>query len=103
MTENNHKNKGPAYLRPKDVTEELQISLSAVYNLIRSGDLEAFDVAPSRAGESHPHYRIPRASLDEFIVRRRGGARPPELTVRRQPRHRSLTPLRPLEDHLGLA
>ncbi len=100
MTESNHNQTAPAYLRPQQVKQELQISLSAVYNLIRSGDLEAIDVAPSRSRQGHPHYRIPRASLEAFLARR-GGVRP-EQPAARPRRRRSLTPLRPLRDHLSL-
>jgi hypothetical protein len=81
MAENNHAKGAPAFLRPTDVARELQISLSAVYNLIRCGDLVAIDVAPSRGRRGHAHYRIRRQSLDDFVVRR-GGAGPEVPTVR---------------------
>jgi predicted DNA-binding transcriptional regulator AlpA len=72
MTEHNHNRTAPAYLSPADVAHELRLSVSAIYNLIRCGDLLAIDVAPTRGRCGHAHYRISRASLDEFLARRNG-------------------------------
>jgi hypothetical protein len=59
------------FLTPAQVGAELSLSLSAVYNLIRSGDLKAIDVGPRSAGGRKAHYRIRRQWLDEFILARR--------------------------------
>lgn len=64
-------------LTPAQVAAELNISLSAVYNLIRSGDLRAVDLAPSNRTGKHRFWRITRECLDEFLARRLMSARRP--------------------------
>lgn len=60
----------PRLLAPAAVAAELGISVSAVYSLIRSGDLPAVDLAPSKAARRHALWRISRQSLGEFLSQR---------------------------------
>ena len=49
------------YLTPYDVAEELGLSLTTVYNLLRAGKLPGFKVGKS--------WRIPKDALERVIYR----------------------------------
>lgn len=56
-----------AYLRTREVAAELRVSRTVVIALIQARELEAVDVSVG----SRPEWRVPRASLDAFIARRK--------------------------------
>ena len=60
----------PAFLNPAQVAELWGISHDKVLAFIRSGELEAFNVASRRS--SRPQFKIPRAALQAFQERRSG-------------------------------
>ena len=49
------------YLTPYDVAEELGLSLTTVYNLLRAGKLPGFKVGKS--------WRIPKDELERIVYR----------------------------------
>lgn len=59
-----------AFLTPATVAAELNVSLHAVYNLIRTGDIQAVNVAPSGNTGGKGCWRIRRQRVDDFIGRR---------------------------------
>lgn len=59
-----------AFLTPANVTAELNVSLHAVYNLIRAGDIQAVNVAPSGNPGGKGCWRIRRQWMEDFIGRR---------------------------------
>lgn len=61
-----------AFLNPAQVAELWGISHDKVLAFIRSGELEAFNVASRRS--SRPQFKIPRAALQAFQERRSGRA-----------------------------
>jgi len=56
-----------SFLTPANVAEELNVSLHAVYNLIRAGDIQAVNVAPSDNPGGKGCWRIRRQWVDDFI------------------------------------
>ncbi len=105
MTDDNHNSTAREYLAPKHVGDKLGLSLTAVYALIRSGDLPAVDVAPSRGsrgGRTYHSYRIHHSWLDEFVRQRtirRAPTEPAAVVPRR--RRRSETPAVSVREYLA--
>jgi excisionase family DNA binding protein len=62
------------FLKPADVAEQLAVSPSTVYNLIRKGDMQAVNVAPSDSLGLKAFYRIRQQWVDEFVRRRLAAA-----------------------------
>lgn len=58
------------YLTPAAVAAELNVSPSAVYSLIYSGDLSAVNLAPTGRTRKQGFWRVPRQGLDEFLSKR---------------------------------
>jgi hypothetical protein len=58
------------FLTPANVAAELNVSLHAVYNLIRTGDIQAVNVAPSDNPGGKGCWRIRRQWVDDFIGQR---------------------------------
>ncbi|MEN6428074.1 MAG: helix-turn-helix domain-containing protein [Phycisphaerales bacterium] len=56
-----------AFLTPATVAAELNVSLHAVYNLIRAGDIQAVNVAPSDNPGRKGCWRIRRQWVEDFI------------------------------------
>lgn len=54
----------PRFLQMSDVAEELSVSLSQVYHMVRSGELPAIKVG------GRGQWRIERAKLEEYIERK---------------------------------
>ncbi len=52
------------FLQMSDVAEELSVSLSQVYHMVRSGELPAIKVG------GRGQWRIERAKLEEYIERK---------------------------------
>lgn len=85
------------WLTVEDVAQELKISKSIVYRIIRSGELEAVDIVntPGRvAGKGH--YRIRRSSLNDYLHAKRVWPDSP-TPQRHRPRRYP-----PVKNHLGL-
>lgn len=59
-----------SFLTPANVAAELNVSLHAVYNLIRTGDIQAVNVAPSGNPGGKGCWRIRRQWMEDFIGRR---------------------------------
>jgi len=58
------------YLTPAAVAAELSVSQSAVYSLIRSGDLPAVNLAPTGRTRKQGFWRVPRRGLEAFLSSR---------------------------------
>ena len=69
-TENRARKSPEAFLTPATVAAELNVSLHAVYNLIRAGDIQAVNVAPSGNPGGKGCWRIRRQWVEDFIGRR---------------------------------
>ena len=59
----------PRFLSVKDVADELAITETAVYTLLKTGEVPAIQVGPKRV------WRIERAKLEEYIEARYAAAR----------------------------
>lgn len=59
----------PRFLSVKDVADELAITETAVYTLLKTGEVPAIQVGPKRV------WRIERAKLEEYIERQYAAAR----------------------------
>jgi len=59
----------PRFLTLKDIADELAISETQVYTLVRSGELPAIQVGPKKV------WRIERAKLEEYIEQQYAAAR----------------------------
>jgi excisionase family DNA binding protein len=55
---------GPRFLQMSDVAEELAVSMSQVYHMVRSGELPAIKVG------GRGQWRIERSKLEEYIERK---------------------------------
>ena len=86
------------WLTVEDVSQELKISKSIVYRLIRSGNLEAVDLVVGDEGKipQKGHFRIRRSALNQYLEARKVKplpSEPPRLPARRFPK---------VKNHLGL-
>ncbi len=86
------------WLTVDEIAAELKISKSIVYRLIRNGELEAVDLVDTNGKIARKgHYRITRASLNQFLESRKVRPLPNQVThpsrSRRLPR---------VNNHLGL-
>jgi excisionase family DNA binding protein len=69
------------YLSIKEASALSAISRTKLYREIRAGRLPASNVGSSR----HPHYRIARADLAQWLEKQKGGDRsPPEVPIHRR-------------------
>ncbi|MGW8566774.1 helix-turn-helix domain-containing protein [Isoptericola sp. NPDC055881] len=59
----------PRFLSVKSVADELAITETAVYPLLKTGEVPAIQVGPKRV------WRIERAKLEEYIERQYAAAR----------------------------
>jgi len=92
-----------SFLTPANVAAELNVSLSAVYNLIRSGDIQAVNVAPSDKPGRNGFWRIRRQWVDDFIGQRlAAGAFRSRRLHRDRPSTRSSRVPGFIPNHLGL-
>lgn len=55
---------GPRFLLMSDVAEELNVSMSQVYHMVRSGELPAIKVG------GRGQWRIERSRLEEYIAQK---------------------------------
>ncbi|HBG28999.1 MAG TPA: hypothetical protein DDX75_18085 [Phycisphaerales bacterium] len=87
-----------SWLTVDEVAQELKISQSIVYRLIRNKEIEAVNITPKndefvRKG----HYRIQRKSLDNYLNQRKVNPLPDKITSHHHPRN-----LLKVKNHLGL-
>ncbi|HBG25849.1 MAG: hypothetical protein A2Y10_08300 [Planctomycetes bacterium GWF2_41_51] len=87
-----------SWLTVDEVANELKISKSIVYRLIRNKEIEAVNVTPKNDGFARKsHYRIQRKSLDNYLNQRKVNPLPDKITP-----HRQLRNLLKVKNHLGL-
>jgi hypothetical protein len=68
MLESDHRASKLDWLTVEDVAEELRISKSVVYRLIRNGELEAINIVDTNDHiAQRGHYRVNRADLQRYI------------------------------------
>jgi len=87
------------WLTVDEIAQELKLSKSIVYRLIRNGELEAVDLVPGDEGGIHPkgHFRVSRSALHQYLEAKK--VRPlPRLPSRRRPSRR----FPKVKDYLGL-
>ena len=86
------------WLTVEEVAQELKVSRSIVYRIIRNGDLEAVNIVDTQGKIAHKgHYRIKRRSLEQYLEQKK-------VKPMNQPssRPRRQIPLLKVKNHLGL-
>jgi len=86
------------WLTVDDVAQQLKISKSIVYRLIRNGELEAVDLVAGDQGKIplKGHFRVKRSALNQYLQAKKvkpPPSEPPRLPARRFPK---------VKNHLGL-
>ena len=86
------------WLTVDDIAQELKISKSIVYRLIRNGELEAADLVPGDEDKipQKGHFRIKRSALNQYLEAKKVKPlpnQPTRLPARRFPK---------VKNHLGL-
>lgn len=92
--------KAPAdhWLTVEEIANELKISKSIVYRLIRNGDLESVNLVETNGHIAQKgHYRVKRQCLDQFLEQKK--VKPPPQKSSRPYQSRSLPKVK---NHLGL-
>jgi hypothetical protein len=86
------------WLTVEDVAQEMKISKSIIYRLIRNGDLEAIDLVVTDEGKiaRKGHFRIRRSALNQYVEARK--VKPPPHQPARSPARR----FPKVKNHLGL-
>lgn len=98
MLQDTHRVIAPDWLTVDDIASELKVSRSIVYRLIRSGEIEAVNIAASEGKTAQKgHYRVKRSCLDKYLQLKRVRALP-------RIRRRSCSSVKSLQikDHLGI-
>ncbi len=90
------------FLTPAEVAAELHISPSAVYALIRIGDIQAVNLASVPNVRGRGLYCIRRRWMDEFVARRFVVAAAPEPARVQCDTRRTRYSGRLIPNHLGL-
>ncbi len=86
------------WLTVGDVAQELKISASIVYRLIRNGDLEAVNIVDSNGRiAQRGHYRIKRSWLERYLDVKK--VKPTTCEIPRPPKVRRFAKVK---NHLGL-
>ena len=99
MLQTARRSNGSDWLTVDDVAQELKISKSIVYRVIRNGELEAVDLVVGEDGgiPQKGHYRIERSALDRYLEAKK--VKPPfDQPPRRAPSQR----FPKVKNHLGL-
>ena len=92
--------KAPAdhWLTVEEIANELKISKSIVYRLIRNGDLESVNLVETNGHIAQKgHYRIKRQWLQDYLEQKKVKPMPVKSRQPHQPRH-----LPKVKNHLGL-
>ena len=99
MLESARRSSSSEWLTVDDIAQELKISKSIVYRLIRNGELEAVDLVVGEDGglPQKGHYRIKRSALDRYLEAKKV-KRPLHQPPRRAPSQR----FPKVKNHLGL-
>jgi excisionase family DNA binding protein len=98
MLENAHKGPTTDWLTVGEIANELKISRSVVYRLIRNGELEAVDLVDTDGKMARKgHYRVMRWSLDQFLESKKIRPLPKQVT---RSSHSGRLPK--VKNHLGL-
>ena len=86
------------WLTVDEIAQELKLSKSIVYRLIRNGELEAVDLVPGDEGKipQKGHFRIKRSALNQYLEAKRVKRLPNQPTSRPAPRFPKV------RNHLGL-
>jgi len=97
MLENARKSPDSEWMTVEEVAQELKISKSIVYRIIRNGDLAAVDIVDASGHIARKgHYRIKRSSLDQYLELKR--VKPaPDPPIHSHPRRYPK-----VKNHLGL-
>jgi len=93
-----HRSVESDWLTVDEIASELKISKSIVYRLIRSGELEAVNLAQNN-GKISPkgHYRTKRSSLNQYLESKKIRPFPNESTDTSRRKH-----FPKVKNHLGL-
>ena len=98
MLESVRKSPADQWLTVEEVADELKISKSIVYRLIRNGELEAVNIVNDNGGIARKgHYRIKRQSLENYIQSKTVHPIPKPSKTYTHTRH-----LPKVKNHLGL-
>lgn len=98
VLQNTSRSSSSEWLTVDDIASELKVSRSIVYRLIRSGEIEAVNIAASEGKTAQKgHYRVKRSCLDKYLQLKRVRALP-------RIRRRSCSSVKSLQikDHLGI-
>ena len=80
MLETAHRSLTSDWLTVDEIANELKISKSVVYRLIRNGELEAVDLVDNNGKIAQKgHYRVTRSSLNQFLESKK--IKPPSKQV----------------------
>ena len=86
------------WLTVDEIAQELRISRTIVYRLIRSGELEAVNIVENNGKiAQRGHYRIKRKSIDEYLAGKK--VKPLSDSSKRKPQTRHFPKVK---NHLGL-
>ncbi|MFC1652867.1 helix-turn-helix domain-containing protein [Planctomycetota bacterium] len=98
MLETTRKSHSSDWLTVDEIAQELRISKSIVYRLIRQGELDAVNIAVNDNGTaSKGHYRIKRSALNKYLESKK------VKTLPKQTWHTSRSRRFPeVKNHLGL-
>ena len=98
MLETDRRSFASDWLTVDEIADELKISKSIVYRLIRNGELEAVDLVNNNGKIAQKgHYRITRASLNQYLASKKVRPLPKQVT------HPSCSRcLSKVKNHLGL-
>ena len=98
MLEMAHRSLTSDWLTVDEIANELKISKSVVYRLIRNGELEAVDLVDTNGKIAQKgHYRISRSNLNQFIESKKVRPLPNQVTHPSRSRR-----LPKIKNHLGL-
>ena len=99
MLESARRSSSSDWLTVDDIAQELKISKSIVYRLIRSGELEAVDLVVGEDCEIRRkgHYRIKRSALSHYLE-----AKKVKPLSNLAPRHAPSQRFQKVKNHLGL-
>jgi hypothetical protein len=97
MLEDARKSPDSEWMTVEEVAQELKISKSIVYRIIRNGDLAAVDIVDASGHIARKgHYRVKRSSLDQYLELKR--VKPaPDPPIHSHPRRYPK-----VKNHLGL-
>lgn len=100
ILESARKHPSDQWLTVEDVAEELKISKSIVYRIIRNGELEAINIVETGGKIAMKgHYRVKRKSLEQYLEQKKVKPIPQPHSPSRPCQRRFLPKVK---NHLGL-